>query len=133
MKYMFAWILGNFRDTEFSSCLKPKMAVHDLAVGAGKHWDLEAEFTDAAAHAIHCCVVLAWVAGVENKPVDGPDFHLQVWTGLVIVVLSSSPLNSSWEFHSSTDNQTIFRDRVQKRILSILSNALRSDNAWTLK
>jgi hypothetical protein len=53
------------------------VAVHDGSVAAREHRDLEAEFADAAAHAIHGGVVLAWVAGVENKPVDGPDFYLQ--------------------------------------------------------
>src|SRR3954463_13184300 len=48
------------------------MAVHPLPVATGQHRNFEAEFPDAAAHAIHGGVILAGVAGVEDQPVDGP-------------------------------------------------------------
>jgi hypothetical protein len=32
--------------------------------------DLEAEIAEAAAHAIHDRVVLAWIARVQNEPID---------------------------------------------------------------
>src|ERR1700676_4111479 len=52
------------------------MAVHDGSVAACEHRNLESKLADAAAHAIHCGVVLAWVAGVENKPVNVPNLNL---------------------------------------------------------
>ena len=42
------------------------MTIDDFAVAAGQHRDLEAELPDAAAHAIHGSVVLAWVARIEH-------------------------------------------------------------------
>jgi hypothetical protein len=53
------------------------MAVDHLAVAAGQHGTLEAEFPEAAAHAIHGGVILARVAGIEDEPVDGPALNLQ--------------------------------------------------------
>jgi hypothetical protein len=58
------------------------MAVDHLTVAAGQHGTLEAEFPEAAAHAIHSSIVLARVASIEDEPVDGPALNLQgLWRG----------------------------------------------------
>ena len=62
--------------------LQPQVAVDHLAVAAGQHRNLEAEFADAAAHAIHGGVVLARVAGVEDEAVDRPDLNLKRLWGI---------------------------------------------------
>jgi hypothetical protein len=46
------------------------MAVNYLAVAASQHGDFEAEFPDAAAHAIHGGVVLSRIANIEDQPFD---------------------------------------------------------------
>jgi hypothetical protein len=53
------------------------VAVHHLAVAAGQHRDLEAELSNAAAHAIDGCVVLARVPGVQDQFVDLPNLDLE--------------------------------------------------------
>ena len=53
------------------------MTIDDLAIPTGQDGNLQPEFPDAAAHTIYCGVVLAGIAGVENQPVDVPDFYLQ--------------------------------------------------------
>jgi hypothetical protein len=49
------------------------VAIHDLAVAAGEHRNLETELADAGAHAVNGGIVLSRVAGVEDQPVEGPD------------------------------------------------------------
>jgi hypothetical protein len=53
------------------------VAINDFAVAAGQDRNLEAELTDAAAHAIHDGVVLPGIPRVEDELVDGPalNFH----------------------------------------------------------
>jgi hypothetical protein len=50
------------------------VAVHHFAVAPRQHGDFESIFPDAAAHAINRGVVLAGT-GVENQPVNVPDFY----------------------------------------------------------
>ena len=45
-----------------------QLTVRHFTVTAGKHRDLEAEFPDAAAHAVHDRVVLPRVASVKDQP-----------------------------------------------------------------
>jgi hypothetical protein len=66
--------LGDF---QFARRFEAQMAVDHFAVAAGQHGTLEAEFPEAAAHAIHGGVILARVAGIEDEPVDGPALNLQ--------------------------------------------------------
>ena len=62
----------NFGDAQLACGFQPQVAVHDLAVAACQHGDLEAELANAAAHAIHRGVVLAGIACVEDQLVDRP-------------------------------------------------------------
>ena len=54
------------------AALIPQMAVHDLAVAASEHRNLEAELADAAAHGIDHGVIFSGITGVEDEAVDGP-------------------------------------------------------------
>jgi hypothetical protein len=58
-------------------CLQPQVAIDDFAITAGEHRDLEAEFANRGAHAIHSGVVLPRVACVENEPINEPSLDLQ--------------------------------------------------------
>ena len=51
--------------------------IYHLAVAACQHGNLEAEFADAAAHAIHDGVVLAGITSVEDEAVNRPDVDLE--------------------------------------------------------
>jgi hypothetical protein len=62
----------NFGDAQLARGLQAQVTIDDLTVATGEYRDLEAELADAAAHAIHGRVVLARVAGVENKFVNWP-------------------------------------------------------------
>jgi hypothetical protein len=52
------------------------MPVYNLSIAACEYRDLESELPNARAHAIDGGIVLAGIAGVEDQPVDGPDFGL---------------------------------------------------------
>jgi hypothetical protein len=52
------------------------MAVHGFPIAASEHRDLEAELTNAAAHAIDRSVVLAGIASVEDELIDVPGLNL---------------------------------------------------------
>jgi hypothetical protein len=54
------------------------MAVHYLAVAASEHRDLEAELTDAAAHAIDHSIVLAGIASVEDESVSRSNLNFKL-------------------------------------------------------
>src|ERR1039458_752397 len=56
---------------------QPQVAIYDGSVAAGEHWHLEAELADRGAHPIHCGIVLARVANVENEALYRPDLDLQ--------------------------------------------------------
>ncbi|HKA00867.1 MAG TPA: hypothetical protein VKE70_30355 [Candidatus Solibacter sp.] len=58
------------------------MAVDNLAVGSREHRDLEAEFTDAAAHPIDGVVVFAGIASIEDQLVDWPLLDAHRYRGM---------------------------------------------------
>jgi hypothetical protein len=53
------------------------MPIHDLAVAARQNRNFEAELADRGAHAIHGDVVLAGIAGVQNKAANVPDLDFE--------------------------------------------------------
>jgi hypothetical protein len=56
------------------------MAIHQGSVAPRQHRNLEFEFADAIAHAIHGRVVLPRISGVEDQSVNGPVFDaLREW------------------------------------------------------
>jgi len=48
------------------------VTIHDLAIAAGQHRNLETELAEAGAHPVDRGVVLSGIAGVENQPVQRP-------------------------------------------------------------
>src|ERR1041385_8212097 len=79
------------------------MAVHHGSVATSKHRDLETELSDTAAHAIHGRVVLAWVARIEDQPVNGPYQNLLCWRRCGHSGAILPPLDSSSRIQSSTE------------------------------
>src|ERR1035438_2787417 len=92
------------------------MPVDHVAIAAGQYRDLEAEFADAAAHAINDSIILAGIAGVENQLVNRPIFDARLCgdhstprqsTDLVWRILSEGALcarlsNKSSQYNSTT-------------------------------
>jgi hypothetical protein len=54
-----------------------KVAIDHGSVAARQRRHFEAELAEAAAHAIHCGLVLPRIAGIEDQAVDGPGLNLQ--------------------------------------------------------
>ena len=99
---------GHFGDAQLARGFQTEVAVHDFAVAAGEHGNLEAELADAAAHAIDRGVVLSRVACVEDQLVDGPglDFSLRLRDHFIDSIagqISPAPKSTSRDFHSSTE------------------------------
>jgi hypothetical protein len=67
----------HFRHGELLRCFQAQMAIHDLAITARKHRNLEAELANRRAHSLDRVVVLARIARVRNQPVDRPHFSLR--------------------------------------------------------
>jgi hypothetical protein len=67
----------NVRYAQPARGLEAQMSVNHFAVASGQTRNLETEFTNTAAHTLHCRIVPARVARVKNQFVDGPDldFH----------------------------------------------------------
>jgi hypothetical protein len=65
------------REAELPRRLDSQVAVDDFTRRARQHRNLETEFLNAAAHAVHGVVVLARVAGVQHQPINRPrlGFH----------------------------------------------------------
>jgi hypothetical protein len=66
----------NRRYAELPCGFETEVSVDDLTIASNQAWDLESEFTDRGAHAIHCSIVPAWIACVWNQPVDRPQLDL---------------------------------------------------------
>src|SRR5713101_2416840 len=62
------------------------MPVHDFAVAAREHRNLEPELPEARYHPVHHFVVLARVARVENQFFDRPHLHFHKSTPLNLLV-----------------------------------------------
>src|SRR5258708_31899278 len=62
------------------------MPVHDFAVAAREHRNLEPELPEARYHPVHHSVVLARVARVENQFFDRPHLHFHKSTPLNLLV-----------------------------------------------
>ena len=54
----------NFGDAQLARGFEAQMAIDDFAVASDQTRDLETEFPDTAAHAIHCRIVLARVSRI---------------------------------------------------------------------
>lgn len=65
----------DFRYPEFSRGLQTQVPVQHLAVAACENRNLESEFADAAAHAIHGGIVLSGISWVFDEPFDRPSFN----------------------------------------------------------
>jgi hypothetical protein len=68
----------HFGDAELTGSLQTQVAINDFSVAAGEHRNLEAELTDAAAHAIDGGVILPRVARVEDEPIGVPGLNLRL-------------------------------------------------------
>src|ERR1035441_5094097 len=73
------------------------MTVNHFAVTADQAGNLETEFPNTAAHAIHSRVVLSWIAFISDQFVDWPnlDFHGYVSSHYLAPI-------SSWQSHTRT-------------------------------
>jgi hypothetical protein len=52
------------------------VTIDDLAIASNQTRDLETELADRGTHAVHRRVVLAWVPGVFNDPINWPQVDM---------------------------------------------------------